>query len=80
MKETINIELAHPLKDEGVYKYEEDKESLFVIYRKQILSLYEKGMISFDSANLALCIIRKELGLPFLRIYPVHNQLDNITL
>ena len=80
LEETINIQLAHPLKDEGIYRYEEDKESLFVIYRKQVINLYEKGIISFDAANLALCNIRKELGLPFLGIYPVHNQLDNITL
>ena len=79
MEETINIQLAHPLKDEGVYRDKEDKEFLFVIYRKQVINLYEKGIISFDAANLALYNIRRELDLPFLGIYPVHNLLDNIT-
>ena len=74
-----NIQCINPLKGIGVYQYNDDKEKLFILYRKQILNMYEKDLISLTVVSIALCIIRKELGLPFLCIYPVLNTLDNIT-
>lgn len=80
MEETTIIDFIHPLKGTGPHKYDEKKEDLFGMYKKQISILYERGLVSFEAANLAMCIIRMELGLPYLCIYPVHYSLDKITL
>ena len=75
-----NLNNVNPLKAVGVYEYDKKKEDAFIFYKEQILLLYKSGKISFKVANVAMCIVRKKLGLPFLCIYPVLDSLDNITL
>lgn len=74
------IKDVNPLSGETVYSYEKEKEDAYLIYKDQIDSLLEKNIISFELAQVSLTIIRHKLGLPFLCIYPVHYELDIITL
>lgn len=68
----------NPLRDEGPIPYEEDKELLYLRYRKIIVTLEKDGLLNEDQSVHVLSVLRHRLGLPSLCIKSVLERLDVI--
>lgn len=68
----------NPLRDEGPLPYEEEKELLYLRYRKIIVSLEKDGLLHEGQCVHVLSVLRHELGLPSLCIKSVLERLDVI--
>lgn len=66
----------NPLRDEGPIPYEEDKELLYLRYRKIIVSLEKDGLLDEVQCVHVLSVLRYRLGLPSLCIKNVLERLD----
>lgn len=68
----------NPLRDDGPLPYEEDKELLYLRYRKIIVSLEKDGLLGEGQSVHVLSVLRHRLGLPSLCIKSVLERLDVI--
>lgn len=68
----------NPLRDEGPLHYEEDKELLYLRYRKIIITLEKDGLLDEEQSIHVLSVLRDRLGLPSLCIKSVLERLDVI--
>ena len=66
----------NPLRDEGPLPYEEEKELLYLRYRKIIVSLEKDGLLDEGQCVHVLSVLRHRLGLPSLCIKSVLERLD----
>lgn len=68
----------NPLRDEGPLPYEEEKELLYLRYRKIIITLEKDGLLDEGQSVHVLSVLRHRLGLPSLCIKSVLERLDVI--
>lgn len=68
----------NPLRDEGPIPYEEEKELLYLRYRKIVITLEKDGLLDEGQSVHVLSVLRDRLSLPSICIKSVLERLDVI--